>query len=372
MSETSNNSQIKAKDFMHVTWAIVGIGIITYALFRICGILWQAVSAVILTAFIVFLLKNSVNSLTRKGVPRPAAVGIAFLGIFAILVGVIALLMPNLTNQITSFATMLPTYANSLQHFLENNTDPRVNAIINELTSFLNEQSGQILSGFADGVMGTATNVGNAMLVLMISLICSAWVLIDYDTMRTEIYQVMPEAVADKVRIMTVSLSSAFSGWLKSTIICAIITGVVSGIVFALLQIPYSIMLGVLCGILYLIPYIGPFIAMVIVAIIASLVSLLTCILSIVANGIIGFVVGSIISPRIMQSSVSVHPAITLVAILIGGALGGAIGMLLSIPVVAALQSILIIIYEKRTGKKLGTRQGALFRTVEGEDYKHT
>lgn len=365
MSKFIENKKINFKELAYTLWAIVGAGIIAIAILNICGILWQAVSALILTAFIVFLLAGFVGKLQEKGIPRPAGVGIAFLAIFALLVGVIALLMPNLTLQIAAFATMLPSYANQLQSFLENNTNPQVTAIINEVTRFLNEQSGQILSGMADGLMGTATNVGNAMLVVMISLICSAWVLIDYERIRVEIYEVMPDNIADKITIMTTSLSVAFSGWLKSTIICAVITGFASGLIFAGLQIPYAVMLGVLCAFLYLIPYIGPFIAMLIVAMLAMFVSPITCILSICANGVIGFVVGNIISPRLMQSSVSVHPAITLIAILIGGALGGPLGMLLSIPIVAALQSILVILYERRTGKKLGTKDGALFRTKD-------
>ena len=365
MSSKNKLEDFSFRELFFQTWSLIGFGIVALAIIELCGVLWQAVSAVILTAFVVFLLSGLVNYMQNKGIPRPAGVGISFLGIFALLVGVIALLLPNLTSQVAAFAAMLPTYAEQVQHFLDHNTDPQITAILNELTTFLKNQSGQILSGVADGVMGTATNVGNAMLVVMISLICSAWVLIDYEKMREEIYEVMPEKMASKVKIMTLSLSTAFSGWLKSTIICAVITGVASGLVFAVLQIPYAVLLGVICGFLYLIPYLGQFFATVIVAVIAIFVSPLACVLSVVANGAIGFIVGNLISPRLMQSSVSVHPAITLIAILIGSALGGPIGMLLSIPVAAALQSILIILYEKKTGKRLGTKHGALFRAVE-------
>jgi hypothetical protein len=66
-----------------------------------------------------------------------------------------------------------------------------------------------------------------------------------------------------------------------------------------------------------------------------------------------------------------VHPAITLVAILVGGALGGAVGMLLSIPIAAALQGIFVTFYEARTGKRLGTPDGALFRTPEQAKMPH-
>ena len=99
-----------------------------------------------------------------------------------------------------------------------------------------------------------------------------------------------------------------------------------------------------------------------IVAIIALFVSPLVCIISIVVNMVINNVIGNIISPKLMKSSVNVYPALILVAILVGSALGGIPGMLLSIPVIGALQGIFIAYYELITGKKIATEDGVLFQ----------
>ena len=77
---------------------------------------------------------------------------------------------------------------------------------------------------------------------------------------------------------------------------------------------------------------------------------------------VINNVIGNIVSPKLMKSSVNVYPALILVAILIGSALGGIPGMLLSIPVIGALQGIFIAYYELITGKKIATEDGVLFQ----------
>ena len=348
-------------------WALIGLGIIGLALLNLCGILWQAVSTVIITAFLVFLLSGFVDRLDKNGIPRVVGVCVAFLVVILVIAGVIALILPSLATQIANFATNVPVYLKEAQSFLANISNDKVSALINEALNFVKNEAGNILPGLANGVVGTAANVGGWVMVVMVSLICSAWVLIDLNKIAEEVFSLLNEKQAKTLKIMSESLNVAFSGWLKSTLICAFITGVASWIVFWILQIPYSLLLGVICMIFYLIPYVGPAIAMVIVAVIAVFVSPLACVLSIVANGVIGFVVGNLISPRLMQHSVSVHPTITLIAILVGGALAGPIGMLLSIPIVAAAQTFFVVVWESKTGKVLGTKDGALFRCAEEE-----
>ena len=376
MGKPSNDRIQKWKFRAYQMWALIGAGIIAVAILYVCQILWQAVSAVILTVLIVLLLYKFVASLQSRGISRALGVGIAYLILLVVLVGIVALLLPALVSQLSNFASNLPHYAWQFQDFFDSsrnalgdilsnpNVSEQLNNWANSASSFLGDQASTIIAGFAGGFVGIVMNVGNGMLVLCISLICAAWVLIDMPTMQKEIGSLLSKNAGHNLRLVSSSFGTAIYGWIKSTLICAIILGIISGLVFWALQIPYSALLGALCAILYLIPYIGPTISMIVVAALALFVGPLACILSIVANGVISFVVGNIISPRLMQSSVSVHPTITLIAILIGGALGGAIGMLLSIPTAAALQAVFVKIYEDRTGKILGTKDGALFRNA--------
>ena len=365
-------------------WAVVGMCAVAGIVLYVCGVLWQAVATVILTAFIVFLLHHFVARLQKRGIPRAGGVLIAYIIILLVLCGVLVSLVPAIAEQARTFTGSLPEYMRRAQDFIavylpqfsdflgasdasamdvESTLAERFSAWTSKLASMMGEQAPQLLQGVAGGLVGAAMGVGNGLLVVFIAFICAAWILIDLPTLSCELRPLFGEDMRRKLGIVSSAFGTAIYGWMKSTIICAVITGVLSALAFWALGIPYSALLGLICAVLYLVPYIGPFIAGVITAVVALIAGLIPCVLSIVANGVIGFVVGNIISPRLMQSSVNVHPTITLVAILVGGALGGAVGMLLSIPIAAALQGIFVAFYEARTGKKLGTPDGALFRT---------
>ncbi len=69
-----------------------------------------------------------------------------------------------------------------------------------------------------------------------------------------------------------------------------------------------------------------------------------------------------------MQSSVQVHPAMSLAAIVIGSALMGPLGMVVAIPLTAALKGLFIFYFEKRTGRQLVDYDGAIFRGTPYRD----
>ena len=369
--DTKPNETVEAKWRLRAfrAWAIVGFCIIVGILLYIAGIIWQAVAVVIVTALLVFLLHGFVNKLQRHGIPRWGGTTIAFLLIIAIIVACIMVIVPAIVAQLTSFTQQLPTYLAQIQDFVTKTSSSAtfldgesINQLLTQAASFIRTQAGALASGLANGVMGGIVSAGNVILVTFISFICSFWILLDLPTLSREVRGLIDEKYQSDIDVVSNAFGTAVYGWAKSTIICAFITGVASWLCFLILGIPYSVVLGFLCGILYFIPYIGPMVSCIIVALIALFVSPLVCIISIVVNMVINNVIGNIISPKLMKSSVNVYPALILVAILIGSALGGIPGMLLSIPIVGALQGIFIAYFELITGKKIATEDGVLFQ----------
>ncbi len=369
--DTEPNETVEAKWRLRAfkAWAIVGICIIIGILLYIAGIIWQAVAVVIVTALLVFLLHGFVNKLQRHGIPRWGGTTIAFLLIIAVIIGCIMAVIPALVSQLTSFSQQLPTYLSEIQVFITSTSasstlvdGESINQLVRQVGSFIRDQAGSLASGLANGVMGGIVSAGNVILITFISFICSFWILLDLPVLSREVRGLVPDKYHDDIDVVTNAFGTAVYGWAKSTILCALITGVASWLAFLILGIPYSVVLGFLCGILYFVPYIGPMVSCAVVAIIALFVSPLVCIISIVVNMVINNVIGNIISPKLMKSSVNVYPALILVAILVGSALGGIPGMLLSIPIVGALQGIFIAYYELITGKKIATADGVLFQ----------
>lgn len=350
-------------------WAIVGGAVIIGILIYIAGVIWQAVAVCIVTALVVFLLHGFVNKLQTRGIPRWGGTTIAFLLIIVVIVGCFMAVIPAMIQQLTSFSQQLPTYMSEIQKFVSSASSSTtlvdgesINSLITQAMSFVRTQAGALASSLASGVMGGLVSAGNVVLITFISAICSFWILLDLPTITRELRSLVSKKYQNDVDVITHAFGTAVYGWAKSTILCALITGVASWLAFLILGIPYSVVLGFLCGILYFIPYIGPMVSCAIVAIIALFVSPLVCIISIVVNVVINNIVGNVISPKLMKSSVNVYPALILVAILIGSAIGGIPGMLLSIPVIGAVQGMFIAYYEVITGKTIATEDGALFQ----------
>lgn len=350
-------------------WTLVGLCILVGVILYIAQILWQAVAVIIVTVLTVFLLHGFVNKLESHHIPRWGGTTIAFLIIILVCIACVMALIPAMVEQLTSFANKIPAYVSQIQDFVSrisaNNTlldEKTINDALSSFSTFVRTQAGSVASGLANGVMGGIVSVGNVLLVAFISLICSFWILLDLPTITRELRELVSDKYQSDVNIFANAFGTAVYGWAKSTLLCAILTGLVSWLCFFILGIPYSAVLGFLCGILYFVPYIGPMVSCALVAIIALFVSPLVCIISIVVSMLINNIIANLISPKLMKSSVNVYPALILIAILIGSALGGIPGMLLSIPVIGAMQGVFVTYFEARTGKQLATVDGALFQ----------
>ena len=79
-------------------------------------------------------------------------------------------------------------------------------------------------------------------------------------------------------------------------------------------------------------------------------------------------VTDNVISPKVMQSSVQVHPIMSLTALVIGSALMGPIGMIIAIPLCAALKGIFVYYFENETGRQLVAYDGAVFKGTPYRD----
>ncbi len=353
-------------------WTLIGAGIVFMAILQICGLIWIGVATIALTATIVFACHGIVNRLEEKRIPRLWGAVIALLLGVVIIVFLVLLVVPAVVTQSASLVSSIPTYTQQLMDvartYLSSDnsifTVSQANEMLTKAQEWLLSNAGTLATGITGGVVGVTTTVGNAALIIFVSIIASLWLLIDLPKISVEFRRLFNDNQQKTLDVIADSFGTAIYGWAKATFICAAVNGIVCGVVFFVAGIPYSSILGVAIAILYIIPYIGPVIAYVLCGVVGLLVSPLTCVIAIIIFAVVHGIVVNIMSPKLMASTVNVHPAVTLVAILVGEALGGILGMLLAVPVVAALQAIFVTFFEAHTGKSLYTEDGALFRKV--------
>ena len=195
------------------------------------------------------------------------------------------------------------------------------------------------------------------------------WILMQLPQLGRECKRLVGDAHAEDLEMLHITFTRVMGGYIKGTLLQCAIIGVACGILFAVLGIPNSMALGGITGILNIIPIIGPWLGGGLAAIVGIFVSPLVAVIAILGTIVIQQFVYTFISPKIMSDSVDIHPALTLIALMAGSALGGAmgglpgslVGMLASIPAVAVAKSVFVYYFEKRTGRRLVSKDGVFF-----------
>ena len=384
MSDVAQDKQSGKTDkarrrFLNV-WTIVGAIALTWVVVQLLNILSVPVAIVIWTTIIVFVLRGTVNKLEEIGINRTVGTAIGYVIMFAVLALVAFLLFSPGVGMNTQFANLIenvPVYVQGISdwandiyaryaYMLE---DESVRAFVTDVQASAMEWAGDFAKNSASGAIAFGTGLANAFMAIGFALVVAFWILMQLPQLGRECKRLVGDAHAEDLEMLHITFTRVMGGYIKGTLLQCAIIGVACGILFAVLGIPNSMALGGITGILNIIPIIGPWLGGGLAAIVGIFVSPLVAVIAILGTIVIQQFVYTFISPKIMSDSVDIHPALTLIALMAGSALGGAmgglsgslVGMLASIPAVAVAKSVFVYYFEKRTGRRLVSKDGVFF-----------
>lgn len=384
MSDVAQNKQSDKTDkarrrFLNV-WTIVGAIALTWVVVQLLNILSVPVAIVIWTTIIVFVLRGTVNKLEEIGINRTVGTAIGYVIMFAVLALVAFLLFSPGVGMSTQFANLVenvPVYVQGISDWANDMyaryaymlEDESVRAFVSDVQASAMEWAGDFAKNSASGAIAFGTGLANAFMAIGFALVVAFWILMQLPQLGRECKRLVGDAHAEDLEMLHITFTRVMGGYIKGTLLQCAIIGVACGILFAVLGIPNSMALGGITGILNIIPIIGPWLGGGLAAIVGIFVSPLVAVIAILGTIVIQQFVYTFISPKIMSDSVDIHPALTLIALMAGSALGGAmgglpgslVGMLASIPAVAVAKSVFVYYFEKRTGRRLVSKDGVFF-----------
>ena len=384
MSDVAQNKQPDKTDkarrrFLNV-WTIVGAIALTWVVVQLLNILSVPVAIVIWTTIIVFVLRGTVNKLEEIGINRTLGTAIGYVIMFAVLALVAFLLFSPGVGMNTQFANLIenvPVYVQGISDWANDMyaryaymlEDESVRAFVSDVQASAMEWAGDFAKNSASGAIAFGTGLANAFMAIGFALVVAFWILMQLPQLGRECKRLVGDAHAEDLEMLHITFTRVMGGYIKGTLLQCAIIGVACGILFAVLGIPNSMALGGITGILNIIPIIGPWLGGGLAAIVGIFVSPLVAVIAILGTIVIQQFVYTFISPKIMSDSVDIHPALTLIALMAGSALGGAmgglpgslVGMLASIPAVAVAKSVFVYYFEKRTGRRLVSKDGVFF-----------
>ena len=393
MGDVAQNKQSDKTDkarrrFLNV-WTIVGAIALTWVVVQLLNILSVPVAIVIWTTIIVFVLRGTVNKLEEIGINRTVGTAIGYVIMFAVLALVAFLLFSPGVGMNTQFANLIenvPVYVQGISDWANDMyaryaymlEDESVRAFVTDVQASAMDWAGDFAKNSASGAIAFGTGLANAFMAIGFALVVAFWILMQLPQLGRECKRLVGDAHAEDLEMLHITFTRVMGGYIKGTLLQCAIIGVACGILFAVLGIPNSMALGGITGILNIIPIIGPWLGGGLAAIVGIFVSPLVAVIAILGTIVIQQFVYTFISPQIMSDSVDIHPALTLIALMAGSALGGAmgglpgslVGMLASIPAVAVAKSVFVYYFEKRTGRRLVSKDGVFFLGTpsSGED----
>jgi predicted PurR-regulated permease PerM len=294
-----------------VAWACVGIAAVVALLGFLAYVVRVIWPPLILAGAIVFLLNPIVSRIQRRGLPRPAAAGLAYLGVVLIAVVVGLSVAPLATHQYDDLADRWPDLQEDLRDTVNDWSRKS-----EEGDWFIKIPTYEELEDqFRGDEKADKNNDGR----------------IDAEERRERFTHQLDTARELALRVFHVGqLGVAF------------VVGVMSSIGLLIIDLPFWLIIGMVAGVFNMIPLIGPWVGAVpgIVIAITTGGGIGKAVAVAVVMAIVQQIDNHFISPMVMQRAVKLHPAVVMLALLAGGTLLGFFGLLLAVPTVAVLKIV--------------------------------
>ena len=360
-------------------WTVVGAIVIGAALLDVLGVLAPVIEFLAVGSLIAFVESPIVNALERRSVPRGVGALIGLVVVVAVLTCLIMVIGPVIVDQMLEVLARLPQQLRGLGEWVvqlsrdfealsESTWASQLDAALTSLADMASGYITQIAGDVGRGVVPVVSAFAAQLFIVFLGLVLAYWLALDYPRIHREIGAIVGGEHETSYRFMVAILSRSVGGYMRSMVITSIVNGVLAGVALAIAGHPYASLMGVLTGLLHLIPVLGPWISAFAATLLAlfydPVLALWTLIICMVAQN----VTDNVISPKVMQSTVQIHPAMSLAALVVGSALLGALGMVIAIPLCAALKGLFIFYFEKNTGRAIVSYDGAIFKGTPFRD----
>jgi len=298
--------------------------------------------AYLIAPLVEFLCRPVAWGRARWIIPRPLAIAMVYVTLFAT-VGVASyVLLPLLGAQVTEFGRQVPSYMayardqlQAWQHFVKTDHFPQgVREAIDRTFARTADAAGESLS---HGFGGLLPLLGYLPWFILIPVV-SFFLLKDGAAFRRTILLTLPRGrLRGRGAELFEDINDALAAYMRAALLACLLVGVLCTIGFMLLGVPYALLFGVIAGFLEFIPLVGPLAVAVGAMLVVSFHSINQAMWVLAFLAALRLAQDYVIFPRLVRRGIHIHPLGVILAILSGAELAGMAGIFLAIPAVAVL-----------------------------------
>ena len=274
------------------------------------------------------------RQLTRRALPRWAAILLLYLLLGLAVVLVFAIVMPPFVRQVRALWEELPRYFDLLQNALQ-----RAGVLSERWTSAdviaqLPNPGAAVaqVAGALKGVVRRRRHDRDGADPAGVSAARSAI------RSQSNFIKLFPRDRRSQVSRLMGNVTEKVGAWLSGQLLLSAIIGTSAGIGLWALGVPYFYVFAVLSAVGEMVPVIGPIVSSIPAVLVGFSVSIHTGVFVAIYFIVQQFLENHFIVPRVMQQQVGVSAVTVIVALLVGTELLGFAGALLAVPSAAIVQ----------------------------------
>lgn len=332
------------------------------AILLLLAFLWVIRDIVVIVLFALIIaaaVDPLIDWMHKHKIPRIAGVMFMFLLIVGIILGIVTILIPPISEQISDMARQFSSYfVTERVDLLQQLQDAAQNLQIKESIRNFFSSIGDTLSTTTGGIFSTVSSFFGGLFSVISVTVLTFYLTVDEHGIKKFFSFLVPSNQQGYVNDVIGRIQKKLGAWLRTYLLMGLLVGIFVYLGLTIMGVDYALVLALLAGMLEFVPYVGPTVATVPALFLAYSISPLHTLLVLVLYIVVNQIESNFIAPRLLGKSVGLNPVIIIIVILIGAKLAGIVGLLLAVPVTIALQEIAKDIFEKKKFGKLSTATG--------------
>lgn len=317
--------------------------------------------AILITVLIAILLATAADRLERFGVPRFIGALLGLLAGLAVLVGVLALVIPPFVDELELLVDEVPVVVEDLETELGGVIGSEQATDVQEFLQGFVDDPGKLIGPLASIGLSVAGVLGAIVLIL----ITAYYMAVRPEPLIGGITSLFPPPRRPWAHHVLDRLRDAWVGWMQGVLVDMLVTGVLLYIGLSIIGLDFAIFFAVFSALLVVVPYFGAIIGAIPPTLFALADSPEKALLALGIYVLVQQIEGNLTIPLVMAERVNLHPAVVAIGVVVVGQLFGFLGLFVAVP----LLSLIIILTDELWVKQLeaGDVEGATPADVREE-----
>jgi predicted PurR-regulated permease PerM len=312
--------------------SVVAVGAALWLLVR----LWQVLLVLLVAGVLAGTLNPLLDWLEARRLPRPLALGVILLVLLLPLVGLGALVVPQLAGQASETAAAAPALQERLAATLAG-----VPALAPLAAAVRGATVDQAIGPLAAGALPLAGQAAGAAGLALVAVVLAFYLLADRERVLGYLYAQLPRRYHVRTARVLLDMETAVGGCVRGQALTSVLIAAYVFTVLSLAGTPNALALAVVAALADLVPFVGG--VLVLAPTVLATLGVGPGPALAVGTAILLYLwfVSQVLVPHVYGRTLRLSPVAVTVALLAGGTLLGIVGALLALPLAAGVRVLI-------------------------------